>query len=285
MRLHISSLALAATAVLFQTTAAKSGPTSVAYVEVNNNPISNVGRYTLADGSNTFDIAIIFAANINYNGSSAVLFNNDQVQATLNDAANQIKPLQAKGIKVLLSILGNHQGAGFANFASQAAAADFAAQVSNELNRYGLDGVDLDDEYADYGNNGTPQPNDQSIGWLISALRSALGDKLITFYNIGPSSDSLSTSDASIGSQLSYAWNPYYDMYSPPNIPGLAKSQLSPAAVDIPTTPESDAVSLAQRTISDGYGVFMTYDLGNGDNSAYLSGITQALYGQATTYS
>ena len=284
MRLLASSLAFVAAVAFISTTEAKSGPTSVAYVEVNNNPISNVGRYTLTDGSNAFDIAIIFAANINYNGSSAVLFNNQQVQATLDDAQNQIRPLQAKGIKVLLSILGNHQGAGFSNFASQAAAADFAGQVRDALNKYGLDGVDLDDEYADYGTNGTPQPNDQSIGWLISALRSDLGSKLVTFYNFGPASGSLSSSSSAIGSQLSFSWNAIYDTYQVPNIPGLGKASLSPAAVDIPSTPAGDAASFAQRTVSDGYGAFMTYDLGGGDNSAYISGITQALYGQATKY-
>ncbi|WFR68507.1 glycosyl hydrolase family 18 protein [Curtobacterium flaccumfaciens] len=100
-------------------------------------------------------MAIIFAANINWNGSKAVLYNNDKVQATLDAAATQIRPLQAKGIKVSLSILGNHQGAGIANFPTQAAAQDFASQVTATVTKYGLDGVDLDDEYADYGTNGT----------------------------------------------------------------------------------------------------------------------------------
>ena len=278
----LSALALTGLAALSY---AKSGPTSVAYVEVNNNAIGNVGRYTLADGSNTFDLAIIFAANINYDGSKAVVFNNQQVQAVLDDAANQIRPLQNKGIKVLLSLLGNHQGAGVSNFASAEAAADFASQVRDTLDKYGLDGVDLDDEYADYGTNGTPQPNDQSIGWLIDALRSALGDKLVTFYNYGPASGSLASSSPDVGSQLDFSWNAIYDTYQVPNVPGLGKDRLSPAAVEISSTPQSDAASFAQRTVSDGYGAFMTYDLQAGDHSAYLSAITQALYGQDTKYS
>ncbi len=170
----------------------KDGPTSIAYVEVNNDQLANVGRYTLADGANAFDVAIIFAANINWDGSKAVLYNNENVQRTLDDAATQIRPLQAKGIKVSLSILGNHQGAGIANFPTQAAAEDFAAQVSATVAKYGLDGVDLDDEYSDYGTNGTPQPNQQSIGWLISALRADMPGKLVSFYDIGPASDALS---------------------------------------------------------------------------------------------
>ena len=122
---------------------ADGGPTSIAYVEVNDEDLSNVGRYTLEDGSNAFDVAIIFAANIDYDGTEAVLSLNERVQATLDDAENQIRPLQAKGIDVSLSVLGNHQGARIANFTSPEAAADFAAQVADVVERYGLDGVDL----------------------------------------------------------------------------------------------------------------------------------------------
>lgn len=274
----------AATAAPAATAATKSGPTSIAYVEVNNDQLANVGRYQLANGANAFDVAIIFAANINWNGSKAVLYNNDKVQATLDAAATQIKPLQAKGIKVSLSILGNHQGAGIANFPTQAAAQDFASQVTATVTKYGLDGVDLDDEYADYGTNGTPQPNQQSIGWLITALRAQMPSKLLSFYNIGPAASSLPSSSSTIGAKLNYAWNPYYGSYSAPSIPGLGKSALSPAAVDIQNTAQSTAVSLAQRTVQDGYGVFMTYNLPGGDKSAYVSAMTQKLYGQAATY-
>ncbi|OIH97368.1 chitinase [Curtobacterium sp. MCBA15_001] len=265
-------------------TPTKTGPTSIAYVEVNNDQLSNVGRYTLANGANAFDVAIIFAANINNQDGRAVLYANENVQATLDAAATQIRPLQAKGIKVSLSVLGNHQGTGIANFTSQAAAADFASQVAATVTKYGLDGVDLDDEYSDYGTNGTAQPNDQSIGWLISALRADMPGKLISFYDIGPASTALSSSSSTIGSQLDYAWNPYYGTYSAPTIPGLGKDRLSAAAVDIQNTPQATAVSLAQRSKADGYGVFMTYNLPNGDVSPYVSSFTQVLYGQAAVY-
>ncbi|WP_412162921.1 endo-beta-N-acetylglucosaminidase H [Curtobacterium flaccumfaciens] len=264
---------------------AKSGPTSIAYVEVNNDELANVGRYTLANGANAFDVAIIFAANINYEDGKAVLYKNENVQRTLDQAATQIRPLQAKGIKVTLSVLGNHQGAGLANFPTKAAARDFAAQVSATVKKYGLDGVDLDDEYSDYGVNGTPQPNQQSIGWLISALRADMPGKIISFYDIGPSSDALKTASPSIGGKLDWAWNPYYGTYAAPTIPGLPKSKLSAAAVDIQNTPQATAVSLAQRTKADGYGVFMTYNLPGGDESAYVSSsFTKVLYGQAASY-
>jgi hypothetical protein len=263
----------------------KSGPISTAYVEVNNDTFSNVGQYVLAsNGANVFDIGIIFAANINYDGTNAQLYFNPQVQAVLDNAATQIAPLRAKGIKVLLSILGNHEGAGFANFPDQASAAAFASQLSSAVTTYGLDGIDFDDEYADYGTNGTAQPNDWSFPYLVQALRDDLPDSIISLYFIGPSSTTLSYDGIVVGDLINYSWNPYYGSWGVPDVPGLSQAQLAPAAIDIQNTDSSTVTSLAQETVSDGYGVFNTYNLPNGDASAAISAFTQALYGSAAVY-
>ncbi|MFC0438404.1 endo-beta-N-acetylglucosaminidase H [Kutzneria buriramensis] len=264
---------------------AKTGPTTVAYIEVNNNSMVNVGKYALAKGGNVFDIGVIFAANINYNTStrSAYLYFNPQVQSVLDNVATQVRPLQAKGIKVMLSILGNHQGAGFANFPSQAAAAAFAKQLSDAVAKYGLDGIDFDDEYAEYGNNGTGQPNASSFVYLVSALRANMPNKLISLYNIGPAAGSLSYGGVDITSKFNYAWNPYYGTWGVPAIK-LPKADLSPAAVEIGGTSTSTAASLAKQTVSQGYGVYLTYNLDGSDRHTYISSFTQQLYGSAAVY-
>jgi hypothetical protein len=262
----------------------KSGPVSVAYVEVNSNSMVNVGKYTLASGgANVFDIAVIFAANINYNGANAYLYFNPQVQSVLDNAASQIKPLQAQGIKVELSILGNHQGAGFANFPSRAAAAAFARQLSDAVSKYGLDGIDFDDEYADYGTNGTAQPNASSFVHLVQALRNDMPNKLITMYDIGPSASSLVYNGTDVGPLFDYAWNPYYDSFNVPNV-SLPNSRLGPAAIDFGSTPASDAAGLAQQTVDGGYGVYLTYNLTSTDIHDYISGFTDVLYGSDAVY-
>jgi hypothetical protein len=264
---------------------AKSGPITTAYVEVNSNSIASVGNYALAsNGANVFDIGIIFAANINYDGTSAYLYFNPQVQAVLDNAATQLAPLQAKGIKVLLSILGNHQGAGFANFPDQQTATAFAGQLASAVTTYGLDGIDFDDEYADYGANGTPQPNAWSFPYLVQALRNDLPGKIISLYYIGPSSTSLSYNGIVVGDLLNYSWNPYYDSWIVPSVPDMTQAQLAPAAIDIQSTPASAAASLAQRTVANGYGVFNTYNLPDTDVSQYLSSFTQQLYGSGAVY-
>ncbi|MGW5097273.1 endo-beta-N-acetylglucosaminidase H [Streptomyces nodosus] len=296
-RVRTAALALSAVAALaFGTTVstgaaaapapAKQGPTSVAYIEVNNNSMLNAGKYTLADGGgNVFDVAVIFAANINYDTTTktAYLYFNENVQRVLDNAATEIRPLQQRGIKVVLSVLGNHQGAGFANFTSQQAASAFAKQMSDAVDKYGLDGIDFDDEYAEYGNNGTAQPNDSSFVHLVTALRANMPNKIISLYNIGPAAQRLSYGGVNVSSKFDYAWNPYYGTWQVPGI-ALPKSKLSPAAVEIGRTSQSTVASLARRTVSEGYGVYLTYNLDGTDRSADISAFTRELYGSDAVY-
>lgn len=268
--------------------ATKSGPRTTCYVEVNNHSIANVGKYVLeSNGDPVFDIGLIFAANINYDGKNAYLYNNPQVQATLDNVDTLVRPLQAKGIKVSLSILGNHQGAGFANFADRGAASAFAAQLASTVYKYGLDGIDFDDEWADYGTNGTPQPNDWSFVYLCQQLRRMMPDKLISMYYIGPSSERVQYDGVSVGSFIDYAVHPYYGGYAPPgyiDVPGLTKEQIGAAAIWLEQTDPARANLLAQWTIRDGYGLYNTYDLQEGDHSEYISSFTTALYGSRALY-
>lgn len=288
--LAAAALAVGATATTTPAAGApavkKQGPTSVAYIEVNSNSMLNVGKYSLANGGgNVFDIAVVFAANINYDTAtkSAYLYFNPNVQRVLDNAATQIRPLQAKGIKVMLSVLGNHEGAGFANFPSKAAASAFAKQLSDAVSRYGLDGIDFDDEYAEYGKNGTGQPSSSSFVYLVSALRDNMPNKLISLYNIGPSATRLSYGGVNISSKFNYAWNPYYGTWGVPSI-ALPKANLSPAAIDFGSTSSSTASSLARRTVSEGYGVYLTYNLDASDRHTYISAFTRQLYGSDAVY-
>ncbi|MES2454538.1 MAG: endo-beta-N-acetylglucosaminidase H [Bacteroidota bacterium] len=260
----------------------KNGPLGVCYVEVNNADIRNVGKYTLnAGGKRLFDVAIIFAANINRNASTgkAELFFNSNVANVLNNKTTYIQPLQDKGIKVMLSILGNHQGMGICNLASQADAQAFAQQLANAVTTYGLDGIDFDDEYSDYGVNGTGQPNSSSFVYLVTALRQLLPTKLISFYYYGPATSRLSYNGVTVGSKIDYSWNAMYGTYSVPNVPGLPASNLGPAAVDIQATSSGTAANLATQTKNNNYGVYLYYNLPNSNSESYLSSISNVLYG------
>lgn len=122
------------------------------YVEVNNENILNAGEYVM-DGEPFFDIVSIFAANINLDKEGSPYISlNAQTAFVLQNAEKLIRPLQEKGIKVHLSILGNHDDAGMRSLSSEGAKA-FAKELKAYRDIYGLDGFDFDDEYSSYAEN------------------------------------------------------------------------------------------------------------------------------------
>lgn len=155
----------------------------------------------------------------------------------------------------------------------------FAAQLANAVTTYGLEGIDFDDEYVDYAASGPRKPNAWSFPYLVKALREALPSQIISLYFIGEAAKSLSCDGIVVGKLLDYAWNPWYGSWEVPEVPGMTKAQLAPAAIDIQATSESTATSLAERTMTDGYGVYNTYNLPGTDVSKYLSSLTEPLYG------
>lgn len=263
-------------------------PKGICYVEVNNNNILNAGSYKLQTSNKyLFDVVNIFAANINYDTSRgrAYLYSNNNATKILTNSQTYIKPLQDKGMKVVLTILGNHQGAGICNFPTREAAKDFALQLAHTVNTYGLDGIDFDDEYSDYGNNGTGQPNSSSFVMLVQELRALLPDKIISFYYYGPASSRLSWNGYRAGDYINYSWNAMYGTFSAPNVPPLTNAQISPAAVWMGNTSNSTTTSLATQTKNGGYGLFLWYDLHGTNETAQLSAGTQTLYGEQTVLS
>jgi hypothetical protein len=130
------------------------------YVEVNRDNILNAGSYVLEDGTYFYDYVIIFAANIRERNCAAETSEphgctkngphvhlNENVRHVLTNRNKYIKPLQDKGIKVLLGLLGDHDGITFGAVSDTKRAA-FIADVKKVVEDYGLDGVDFDDEWG-----------------------------------------------------------------------------------------------------------------------------------------
>lgn len=123
---------------------------NMVYIEVNNENPLNAGEYTLGENAPFFDIVSIFAANINLDKDGAPYVSlNDQTAFVLHNADKIIRPLQEKGIKVHLTILGNHDDAGMRSLSDEGAKA-FAKELKAYADIYGLDGFDFDDEYSSY---------------------------------------------------------------------------------------------------------------------------------------
>lgn len=123
-------------------------------MEVNDtNPLNNL-KYTLKNsGKYLVDALIIFSANVNYNEETGRVYVlcNENVQALLDNREKYLKPLQDRGMKVILGLLGNHDRSGVANLSEEAARA-YAKEIKALCDAYNLDGVFYDDEYSSYQN-------------------------------------------------------------------------------------------------------------------------------------
>lgn len=143
----------------------------------------------------------------------AMLVLNSDIRYVLEHADLHIRPLQDKGRKVCLSIEGGNTGLGFCNL-SDAQIADFVAQVKACLDTYDLDGVNLFDRNAGYGEvEGMPAMNTTSYPKLIKALREAMPDKLLTLSDYEEPTeyfwDTEATGGIEVGKYLDYAWSGY----------------------------------------------------------------------------
>lgn len=269
---------------------------SICYVEVNSNNPLNVGTYTLKNsGKPFFDICQIFAANMNYNAETGKVYLslNENVQHLLANRDKYIKPLQDKGIKVCLSILPNHGGVGLLNL-TNTAAKEFATEIKAAVDAYGLDGVDFDEEWADYGNNGLPGANTTSYGRLLFEVRKLLPrPKIITVYYIGISGLTNPVEGVYPGQMIDYSYYPYYGGFSTSfgAIGGLTKAQWGPYPYAFHSTngnvlyPSISTMNI-NRIKNEGYGVNLMYDIRgqfNGavmDYSNRLTIISNILYGE-----
>jgi len=240
-------------------------PKLTAYIETNDvNPL-NAGDYCLSDGSACFDIVELFAANLNASpsdGTPCVYFNS-QLAPIMASPATYIQPLQAKGIKVLLSILPNWDDIGLCTMTASEAY-DFAEILNYIVDEYGLDGIGFDDEYE--GNNYTQVAN--SYGNIIYYLRSMMGsDKLITVFDYGHTGSTQIYTNAANCIDYVYTnfsfWNPYTNC----NVPGITKDRYAPMSVNLSSSYSSVYLYYIQyyasQVASQNYGAIMTYNLPN----------------------
>lgn len=160
---------------------------TLCYIEVNEENILNVGEYTMKEsGKPFFDIVSVFAANIRINAEGKPYIHcNPQVTYVLENADKLIRPLQQKGIKVHLTILGDHTPAGVKSLSNEAAK-DFAREIKSYVDIYGFDGIDFDDEYSKYedvsGHPGLVPASQEQYSRLVYECRKIMPDKALTIY-------------------------------------------------------------------------------------------------------
>lgn len=270
-------------------TAKPSGIVTIAYVECNSNNPANAGEWTLAtSGIPIIDIVHLFAANINWieeRGCVGVKLN-PNIQRILDNPETYIRPLQRKGIKVCLTILGNHDGTGVAGLSDEAARA-FAAELKSIVDTYGLDGVDFDDEWSEYAKYplrpGCIKRSGAAYSRLCYETKRAMPDKLCTVYDVGasipdPSQDSygfnIPIDGMYPGDFVDYSYFAHYGSLAGTNetFLGMKRSQYGTGSIDIGNSPNFYNFEYLR---SNGFGVQAIYDLRAHDAGDWVQTMNQ----------
>lgn len=261
----------------------------VAYVETNDWDIRNLGQILLSNSNKpVFDIVVLFAANMNYDTKTGkrVLFFNDKLQPIIKDPIKYIKPLKDRGIKVLIDILPNHQGVGYANFQNYEEALDFAKQCKYYADYLGIDGWDIDEEYAGYHNlPEKPQKGVQSFFWFMRAMKEVMPDKMLTLYDyahpINASSRDAETQQTA-SDLLDYSWANYGEDHG--SFAGLPNSRYGKKSIEA-NWGLRRAEANARANVNGCFGLFMFFNINgqqirNRSAITQLSKATQVLYGE-----
>ena len=233
-------------------------PKVAVYVETNDvNPL-NCGDYTLPNGKAFFDIVELFASNIHKRTVGGVvqptLYLNDKMTNLLENGGylTYVKPLQDKGIKVLLTVLGDHQGIGVASM-NPTQTTQFARILAEAVRRYNLDGIGFDDEYADANNIAG------SYNSIITKLHALLpADKLITVFEWGSFDDIQADGKACVD----YAYHGYFGAYRASSEMGLGRDRWAPVALNFSYGYDLQIVmQQAANAKNGGYGAMMCFNI------------------------
>lgn len=235
-------------------------PKLAVYIETNDTNPLNAGDYILSDGSAAVDMVEFFASNIHKRTVSGVveptLYLNDKMTNLLENGGylKYVKPLQDKGIKVLLTVLGDHQGIGVGSMNSTQTT-QFAQILAHAVAKYGLDGIGFDDEYADdYTSIST------SYSEIITKLHALMpADKLITVFDWGYTS----SINAAAKACIDYSYHGYFGTYFYGS--GLLeKGRWSPMSLNLGSGYGAQLTKIndnAYKAYNEGYGALMCFNM------------------------
>lgn len=259
---------------------------TVLFFEVNDTNPLNALQFQMEDGRYLWNYVVLFAANINYDREKGevYIYCNDQVQYILDHNEEIIQPLRKRGIKVLISILGNHDESGLAQL-SETGARQFARKVKDFCEAYNLDGVNYDDEYSNSPDLNNPLFTSRSYeagSRLIFETKKAMPDKTILSYQYG----------ACVGQDYfeGIPCNEWLDIvvgdYGAPGRPyaGMTLANCSANSYEM-ARGYSISLSRAQQHAASEYGYVMVFGLwaankqGNQTQFTSMDNLAQGLYG------
>lgn len=256
-------------------------PKLTVYIETNDvNPLNAKEYHFLNTEEEVIDHVILFASNIRGNAKKAWLYHNPNQTYILNNIDSLVRPLQQKGIKVLLGLIGDHTGVSFANL-TPPMIHNFAKEVADCVTSYGLDGVDIGSEYGQYGRiSGLPNASATILGNFIAQLRQLLPDKMVTAFRYGY----LVNLSFTAMNNFDYMWPNFGCTITPPT--EFPKNKWASLTIHITnegyTTPSSTGIQSCANRYS-GYGAIMMFNMREWDTSYIMNDFAPRIWGEGAT--
>lgn len=154
------------------------------------NPL-NLLSFTLKDsGKYLFDALVLFSDNIILDETTGTVHAlvNEPIKYILNNRETYLKPLQDRGMKIILAITPYHTHAGVANLMPATAEA-FAKELKIICDTYSLDGVFFDDEYTELQNPAPtgfyPTNTAEAAANLMYQVKRMMPDRWVIAYRLG----------------------------------------------------------------------------------------------------
>lgn len=234
----------------------------ISCIEANDtNPLSQMSFTLKETGEPFIDMVILFSSNINFDVKTgeSYIFHNKELTNILSNSEKYIKPLQERGIKVILSLLGNHDQAGVANLSDEAAK-DFALKIKQCCDAYNLDGIFFDDEYSNYPYYNIPAgfvyPSSQAASRLIFETKKVMPEKLVTTYVYQTLYNVTSVDGISPGKFVDIAISDYGQ--GPASYEGLSNDKISPWSSEYAQSRFVGDQAL-QKVMTEGYKYYMIF--------------------------
>ncbi len=235
-------------------------------MEVNDtNPLNNL-RFTLKNsGKYMVDAMVMFSGNINYNAETGrvYFFANPNVQHLLDNREKYLKPLQDRGMKIIMGVMCNHDRACIANLAPETAKL-FAQELNALCDAYQLDGIFWDDEYC---SPITPPP-----AGFVSRSNAAWSRLAYEYWKLNPSRWNVAYGYSTTGyaqevdgvqpgTFISYCLpdysSSYYDLSN--SFPGMERNQMGGCSMEFAQGRWYASESTLTRMRNDGYGAMMVF--------------------------
>ena len=229
----------------------------ISCMEINDaNPLNHLCFKLKNSNKLLVDMVILFAANIKYDKEKqkVYLYNNPNIQHILSNHEKYLKPLQDRGMKILLGIIGDHDRAAVGNLAD-ATAKVFAKEVKAMCDAYQLDGVFMDDEHSEEMHPapiGFVDSSSKAAARLCYEIKQVMPNRIMAVY-VYTTTYSLPAVDGHpSGEFVDYGINDYGRSFNlSGNYPGMSKANMALWSQELNLSKGTEVTESQLRTARD----------------------------------